>query len=129
MPLLLGGLGVNIFRAVYRDGAPIDTVAERRAALVGFAAGAFKIADLAKTALSAVSGANDVQLQINDRTVIGPKGELEDAAQAPLKIADRTWVLVVRDPEPPRRQPAAAAGRRRHLGRRPAGGADLRLEP
>jgi diguanylate cyclase (GGDEF)-like protein len=33
--------------------------------------------------------------------VVGPKGELEDAARAPLQIADRTWLLVVRDPKRP----------------------------
>ena len=31
----------------------------------------------------------------------GPEGMLEDAAQAPITIADRTWLLVVRDPNRP----------------------------
>jgi len=101
LPLLLGGLGVNVFRPVYRDGAPPRTVAQRRAALVGFAGGSFKVEDLAAAAVGAVSGADAVQLRVNNRAVVGPSGELEDAAMAPLHVADRTWLLVVRDPMRP----------------------------
>ncbi len=101
VPLLLGGLGVNVFRAVYRDGAPLATAAERRAALVGYSAGSFQIADLASAAIDAVSGANEVQLRVGKRAVVGPTGELDDAAGAPLQVADRTWLLVVRNPKRP----------------------------
>ena len=52
MPLLIGGTGINVYRPVYRDGAPIATVAERRAALLGFAAGGFRVNDLAAAAIS-----------------------------------------------------------------------------
>ena len=48
--LLIGGRGINVFRAVYKDGAPVDTVAQRRRALVGLAAGSFRISKLAATA-------------------------------------------------------------------------------
>ena len=34
-------------------------------------------------------------------TVVGHQGELDDAASAPIHIADRTWLLVVRDPNRP----------------------------
>ncbi len=101
VPLLVGGSGVNVFRPVYRDGAPIDTVAERRAALVGFSGGSFKVADLAAAAIGAVSDADAVQLRVDRRSVVGPRGELEGSASAPLQIADRTWTLVVRDPKRP----------------------------
>jgi CHASE1-domain containing sensor protein len=37
--LVLGGNGLIVYRPVYRDGAPTATVAQRRAALLGFAAG------------------------------------------------------------------------------------------
>ena len=99
--LLLGGLGINVFGPVYRDGVPLATVAQRRAALVGFSGGSFKVAALAAAAIGAVSEANAVQLRVGKRSVVGPKGELEDAARAPLQIADRTWLLVVRDPKRP----------------------------
>ena len=104
MPLLVGGSGINVYRPVYRDGAPISTVPERRAALVGFAAGAFRVDDLAEAAISTLPDDADVQLRAGEDVVVGPDGSLEDAARAPITIADRTWVLVVRDP----RRPAVA---------------------
>ncbi len=99
--LLVGGVGINVYRPVYRDGAPTATVAQRRAALIGFAAGAFRVSDLAAAAISTVPKAVAVQLRINHDNVIGQQGPLEDAASAPIHIADRTWLLVVRDPNRP----------------------------
>jgi diguanylate cyclase (GGDEF)-like protein len=99
--LLIGGVGINIYRPVYRDGAPVATVAQRRAALVGFAAGAFRVKDLAAAAISTVPEAVDVQLRIDRGHVVGQQGQLQDAATAPIQIADRTWLLVVRDPNRP----------------------------
>ncbi len=99
--LLLGGLGINVYWPVYRDGAPTATTAQRRAALIGFAAGAFHIQDLAATAISAVPDSVDVQLRVDSQTRLGHKGDLDDAASAPIHIADRTWLLVVRDPNRP----------------------------
>jgi diguanylate cyclase (GGDEF)-like protein len=101
VPLLLGGIGINVYRAVYRDGAPTATVAQRRAALVGFAAGSFRVQDLAAAAVSAVSNADQVQLVVNDKTVVGPDEALDDPARARFDIADRTWLLVVRDADRP----------------------------
>jgi diguanylate cyclase (GGDEF)-like protein len=99
--LLLGGVGINVYRPVYRDGAPTRTVAQRRAALTGYAAGAFHIEDLAAAAVSTVPDTAEVQLRIGGEPAFGEKGELEDAASAPIRIADRTWLLVVRDPNRP----------------------------
>jgi diguanylate cyclase (GGDEF)-like protein len=99
--LLLGGLGINVYWPVYRDGAPTATQPQRRAALIGFAAGAFRIHDLAAAAISAVPESVDVQLQVNGKTTIGQQGDLDDAADAPIHIANRTWLLVVRDPNRP----------------------------
>ena len=101
MPLIIGGAGINVYRPVYRDGAPTSTVAQRRAALIGFAAGAFLVDDLAEAAISTLPEDHDVQLRSGEEVVIGPEGSLEDAATAPITIADRTWVLVVRDPSRP----------------------------
>jgi diguanylate cyclase len=99
--LLLGGTGINVYWPVYRDGAPTATVRQRRASLLGFAAGAFRIRDLAATATSALPDAVDVQLRIDRERVLGERGKLEDAASSPIRIADRTWLLVVRDPDRP----------------------------
>jgi diguanylate cyclase (GGDEF)-like protein len=99
--LLIGGSGINVFRAVYRDGAPVQTVAQRRRALAGFAAGSFRIDDLVATADETVSPDVRLQLQAGGETVFGTEEELNDGASAPLKIADRTWVLTVEDPDGP----------------------------
>lgn len=101
MHLPIGGTGINVFRPVYRDGAPTATVAERRAALVGFAVGAFHVPDLTRAADSAVSDGVDVQLLESGRTVAGADLPRDETAAAPLHIADRTWLLVVRDPSRP----------------------------
>jgi diguanylate cyclase (GGDEF)-like protein len=99
--LLIGGLGINVYRPVYRDGAPTRTVAERRAALTGFAAGAFRVKDLAAAAVSSVPEEVDVQLRVAPGEVLGDQGPLDDAARAPIHVADQTWLLIVRDPNRP----------------------------
>jgi diguanylate cyclase (GGDEF)-like protein len=101
LPLLIGGTGINVYRAVYRDGAPMETVAERRRALIGFAAGSFLLKDLASAAVGTLPNDITTQLQVGDHTVVGPQGALEDPARAQIKIADRTWLLIVHDPDRP----------------------------
>jgi diguanylate cyclase (GGDEF)-like protein len=96
--LLIGGLGINVFRPVYRDGAPLATPAERRQALRGFIAGSFRVHDVAAAALAVLPGNFEVQLRIDGRHAFGPAGDLEDAAKVPIHIADRTWLLVAKDP-------------------------------
>jgi len=100
LPLLIGGRGINVFKAVYRDGAPIETRAERRRALVGFAAGSFRIDDLAAAATAAVDSEVKVQLRVSGDGVFGPTS-LDDAATESLRIANRTWSLTVKDPGGP----------------------------
>lgn len=99
--LVLGGDGINVYRAVYRDGAATATAAQRRAALIGFVAGSFQVDDLASSAISALPDTSEVQLKIERKAVVGSNLDLDDAATAPIQIADRTWLLVVRDPDRP----------------------------
>ncbi len=101
MHLPIGGTGINVFRPVYRDGAPIATSTQRRAALVGFAVGAFHVPDLTAAATSSLSDDIDVQLVEGGRTVVGPALSRDESATAALRIADRTWSLVVHDPNRP----------------------------
>jgi diguanylate cyclase (GGDEF)-like protein len=101
IPLLIGGRGINVFRPVYRDEAPTETVAQRRRALIGFAVGSFRIGDLAAAATEAVTPEVEVQLRDDETIVFGPNHSLEDAASVPLRIANRTWVLAVSDPGGP----------------------------
>jgi diguanylate cyclase (GGDEF)-like protein len=99
--LLLGGRGINVYKAIYRDQVPTKTEAERRRQLIGFAAGSIRVSDLASTIDKALPGSVVEQLQVGGRTITGPGGELEDAATAPVRVADRVWLLVVRDPNRP----------------------------
>jgi diguanylate cyclase (GGDEF)-like protein len=97
IPLLIGGRGINVFKAVYRDRQPTETKAERRRALVGFAAGSFRINDLAAAATEAVPGDVQVQLRVGGANVFGPAALADDAATISLFIANRTWSLSVED--------------------------------
>ncbi|HWW67066.1 MAG TPA: diguanylate cyclase [Solirubrobacterales bacterium] len=99
--LLEPGSGLVVYQPVYRDGAPTRTVAQRRAALLGFVAGVFRAPDLAAAATSAIPANVSVQVTQAGKPVIGLKQPLDDAASAPIHVADRTWFLVLRDPNRP----------------------------
>jgi diguanylate cyclase (GGDEF)-like protein len=101
MHLPIGGTGINVFRPIYRDGARIATVAERRAALVGFAIGSFHVPDLTAAAASTLPHDVAVELVEEGRSVAGPDLTRGDSSSAALHIADRGWLLVVRDPSRP----------------------------
>ncbi|HEU4598328.1 MAG TPA: diguanylate cyclase, partial [Solirubrobacterales bacterium] len=101
VPLLLGGTGINVFRPIYRDGAPLATVADRRRALVGFVGGSFRIEDLAEAAIAALPEGVEVQLRVDHALAFGPSNQLSGAASVPIRIADRTWFLVVKEPGGP----------------------------
>lgn len=92
-----GGRGINVFRPVYRDGAPTRTVAQRRAALTGFALGSFRITDLAEAATTALEEDDEIALLERGRSVAGEPLNRADSASAPLRVADRSWLLVVHD--------------------------------
>jgi diguanylate cyclase (GGDEF)-like protein len=99
--LSVGGTGINVFRPVFRDGAPTRTVAERRAALIGFAAGSFRVPDLAAAASAALPERVDAAFVERGKTVSGPRLPRGESATTPIRIADRSWLLVVRDPNRP----------------------------
>jgi diguanylate cyclase (GGDEF)-like protein len=99
--LPVGGTGINVFRPVYRDDAPTQTVDQRRAALIGFAAGSFRVPDLAGAANSALPGPVEVALLEHGKSIAGGDLPRDESAAAPIQIADHTWLLVVRDPARP----------------------------
>jgi diguanylate cyclase (GGDEF)-like protein len=99
--LLIGGTGINVFRPIYRDGAPVATTAERRRALTGFIAGSFRVHDVAAAALAVLPADVKVQVRIDRKVAFGPDDGLEDASSVPIHIADRTWLLMVKDPGGP----------------------------
>jgi diguanylate cyclase (GGDEF)-like protein len=99
--LLLGGKGFNVFQAIYRDGAPTATVAERRRALLGFAAGSLRVADLAASVNEVLPEHTVERFDTNGAPISGAAAALDDPSAAPVQVADRQWLLVVRDPNRP----------------------------
>jgi diguanylate cyclase (GGDEF)-like protein len=96
IPLLLGSEGINVYQAIYRDGAPIATRAERRRALLGFVAGGFRIDSLTAAATAALPTDSKAQLWMGGKLAVGPAGDLSDAATVPVHLSDRTWRLTVK---------------------------------
>jgi diguanylate cyclase (GGDEF)-like protein len=99
--LPIGGYGINVFQPVYLDRAPTATVAERRRALIGFVAGSFRVPALAKAATEVLPKNVEVALMEQGKPVIGHRVASADAVRIPVRIADRTWTLVVHDPNRP----------------------------
>ena len=130
MQLLLGGTGINVFRPVYRDGAPTGTVAERRRALIGFAARRFRVNDLAAAGdLDPLRRGRRPAASRRRTPWPGPRASstTPPARRSRSPTAPGCWSSAI--PNRPRRQPAAAARRGRHLVGGAAGGADPGLEP
>jgi diguanylate cyclase (GGDEF)-like protein len=101
MRLPAGGTGINVFRPVYRDGVPARTAAQRRAALVGFAVGSFHVPDLAAAATTALPDGVEAAIFEHGDAVSGRDLPASRSASAPIRIANRTWLLRVRDTNPP----------------------------
>ncbi|MGZ8665770.1 MAG: diguanylate cyclase [Solirubrobacterales bacterium] len=100
-PLLTSpGRGIEVYQPVYRAGAPLASRAQRRAALAGFAVGIIRAPDLIAAAMGAATGTT-LQLREGGRIVLGPRKPLSGAATAPVRIADRTWILVLSDHDKP----------------------------
>ena len=130
IPLLVGGTGSTSTAPVYRDGAPTATAAERRRALIGFAARQLPAQGPRRGRGHHAAGRRHrpARRRRPDRDRRRRERSKTPAA-ARIQIADRTWLLVVRDPEPARRQPADPLRRRRAGAGRGARLADLGLEP
>jgi diguanylate cyclase (GGDEF)-like protein len=101
MRLPAGGTGINVFRPVYRDGAPTGTAAQRRAALFGYAVGSFHVPDLARAATTALPHGVQAALFEQGHSISGRDLPADESATAPIRIVNRTWVLRVRDPNSP----------------------------
>jgi PAS domain S-box-containing protein len=98
--------GVIVYLPVYGRGLPISTVAERRASLVAWVGGPFRMNDLMRGLLG--ERASDLRLQIFDGAARSEEAKLYDSASAvsgPMsamlnatrrfRIADREWTLAI----------------------------------
>ena len=103
--------GFLAYLPVYRPGAPTATVAERRAALLGWVYGAFRAGDFVGAALGEVEG---LRYRIHDgpdgtplhasEPARDPAADGPPALRMPVAMLDREWEIVAW-PQPP----AAAA--------------------
>ncbi|RYE96390.1 MAG: PAS domain S-box protein [Oxalobacteraceae bacterium] len=98
--------GVIVYLPVYGRGLPISTVAERRASLVAWVGGPFRMNDLMRGLLGERAG--ELRLQIFDGAAKSEEAELYDSASAEpgpmsamldatrrFRIADREWTLAI----------------------------------
>nr|WP_314628052.1 CHASE domain-containing protein [uncultured Noviherbaspirillum sp.] len=100
--------GVIAYLPVYGRGLPISTVAERRASLVAWVGGPFRMDDLMRGLLGERAG--DLRLQIFDGAARSEEAKLYDSASADaepgpmsamldathrFRIADREWTLAI----------------------------------
>ena len=94
--------GFLIYMPVYRNNAPLTTVNERRAALIGFVYSPYRVDDFLEPVVTAKS--HDVSFQVYDGTDISAASLLSnhstDAASQPefvdtntLDVAGRAWTL------------------------------------
>ena len=95
-------LGFLIYMPIYRNGAPVNTVEERRKALTGFVYSPFRIQDFLIPVIEAKNP--DVSFEVYDGTEVKPSNLISKAAndissdpaftdQRPQEVAGRTWTL------------------------------------
>lgn len=100
--------GVLMYLPVYRNGAPVDTVAERRAGIVGWAYAPFRMGNLMSGILAEHAGEVDIEIydgeEISERTLLydddkthraNSKGGAQFQAIRRIEISGRTWTMVI----------------------------------
>lgn len=92
---------IVVYQPVYRDGAPTATVAQRRRAFTELAVGVVSLPSLAAGLEFTLPESMTAQLLEGGEPVVGPAQPLAGGASTQVRLADRTWVLVVRDAKRP----------------------------
>jgi PAS domain S-box-containing protein len=100
-------LAALVYEPIYAHGVSVRTVAERRAALVGFAVGVFRIERLGAQVLAQMPAGTQLQVFDGDTQVFGPRGQLADAEGRDSSLSGRRWRLVVSSSAPSWGFPAA----------------------
>jgi diguanylate cyclase (GGDEF)-like protein/PAS domain S-box-containing protein len=88
-------LGAAISVAIYAPGAPLRTVDQRRAALVGFAGGTFHFKDLASRVVDELPSDARLEVVADDRTVVGTSQDLSAMTSETLRLGGRRWTVRV----------------------------------
>ncbi|MDX6556565.1 MAG: hypothetical protein QOD86_2760 [Miltoncostaeaceae bacterium] len=97
-PSVIGGdqaaAGVVLLRAVYAPGAPTRTVAQRRAALRGYATGVYLNARLGAVIAETIPAGARAQVIDDGEVLSGPSGRIGGAAES-TTVAGRRWTVRV----------------------------------
>lgn len=88
-----GGPAVAVVAPVYAPGAPLDTVAQRRAALRGFVSGQTDLDALGRSTEEILPSGTRLSVRDGDRTVIGDGGG--ESVEGVIDVAGRTWSVAV----------------------------------
>jgi signal transduction histidine kinase len=96
--------------AVYRAGAPVRTVAQRRAALIGYAGAVYRVDNLAEHALAQLPAGAQLQILDGGRQLFGPESGvcaarpnrcMPDAIATTVDVGGRPWELRLSLPSSP----------------------------
>ncbi len=90
-----------VFQPIYRNGAPMDTAAQRRRAITGFAVGAFDAAALGNSVLDGRRPGTSLQIIDHQERIYGPPGGLEAPVTERVNAAGRVLELRVSVPAKP----------------------------
>jgi diguanylate cyclase (GGDEF)-like protein len=87
--------GVALVSAIYRTGAPLGTVAERRAALRGFTGGAWRYDRLAAPILRLLPAGARLEVADAGETVFRSEGQAGASATERITLGGRPWAVGV----------------------------------
>jgi serine phosphatase RsbU (regulator of sigma subunit)/CHASE1-domain containing sensor protein len=93
-----GGTGLSAFAPLYRPGAPTRTLAERRAATVGFISAIYRAEDIASLVGEQLPEGTALRVLDDGEPVVGGDGALEGSERVEMIIAGRRWTVEVAAP-------------------------------
>jgi PAS domain S-box-containing protein len=88
-------VGFLMYLPVYRTGAPVSTVEQRRSALIGFVSGTFRIKRLMRDAMSLLAPTAGLEFEVYDGTEVSDRALLyrtQDWLSDPRRFAAATFV-------------------------------------
>ncbi|HJU48439.1 MAG TPA: SpoIIE family protein phosphatase, partial [Gaiellaceae bacterium] len=93
-----GEPGLLIVGPLYRLGASLDTIRQRRRALVGFVSAAYSLENIGLVALAGLPEGTEVSVMDDGQPVVG-NGSLAGAVTNRLPIGGRLWTIDVKRPD------------------------------
>jgi GAF domain-containing protein len=96
-----GRLAAFVTQALYLPGAPVDTVAQRRAATVGFLSSAFIIEDLFTSVVSELPGGTRVAIRDGDELIASTADPPSGHTELTIPVQQRSWTIAVEDVRDP----------------------------